>query len=492
MSEEYILNAEGNFFLQDDLSEVFEWITCTGVGDIALPQGDKTPLYCPKPLHSGEYEIVGFVTGDIGAGTYSLEKPLASVWNVLIELKCQFQGRVNWVCRGSRVDPLNYEVAALLLKSDFNTKGISNPVRTPEGTSARVNTTGGVNFTHLMMIYRLNISRHTLTNPMVGLGVYFLPQQCEDRAGDARDVLQVGIIGCILADEEGYLYESEIKKTFDGSTWAAVGTDPYAYGGGTKALWIFETVDGMKFLVFRMTPVVGHGPECAYSTDLGDSWTNVEMDPVHGIGINACDLAAAKVVAVGTLGRIYTSMDQGANWTIAVAGELGTETLRDVNFYNKRQGYAVGDSARFLYTENGAVNWFAGTCALAAGADLLSVATNMKGHVFVTTNDGRVLVSEDEGDNWDTRLDMGAGTIPWIKFDWEADYVGWLIHNPAVGRGQIYRSEDGGASWQQITGMPLNLGLNWGHIGDQNKVIVVGNDEPLDENIFVASTSPTI
>lgn len=489
MSEEYILNAEGNFFMQEELSDVFEWLTCTGVGDISLPQGDKTPLYCPDPLHSGKSEIVGFVTGDIGAGTYSLEKPLSSVWNVLVELRCQFQGRVNWVARGSRVDPQNYEVAALLLRSEFSTKGISNPVRMPEGTPARVNTTGNVDFTHLMMIYRLNLSQHTVENTADALGVYFLPQHCEDRAGDARGVLEYGIIGLDNPSYPGYLYDSEIKRTKTGTTWVATATDPYAYGGGTQALLMFETVDAVKLLVFRHSAVPGFPPECSYSTDWGATWTNVPMGAVLGHGINRVAMAAAKVIAVGGDGYIYSSMDQGATWETVSAGVLTAQDLNGIAFYTNRQGYVVGDNNAFLYTENGGSTFFAGT-GPAAGVDLLSVDVNMRGHVFVTTNDGRLFVSEDDGDTWAVRLNFGAGTIPWVEFDREAMYVGALAHNPAVGRGQLYRSEDGGASWQQLPGMPDNSGLNNGHVGDANHIIVVGNEH--DGNTFIVSTAPTL
>lgn len=484
----FILNGEGNFFLQQELSEEFVWLTCTGVGDIGIPQGDRTPVYCADPLNSGQFQISGFVRGDPAAGTYTLEKPLASTWNVLLEVLCDFQGRINWVCRGNRMNPSNYEVAVVMVGSEFSSKGIANPVRTPEGTMARVNTNGNVEFLTPIVLYRLNISQHTLSNTADGNGIFFMPYRCEDRCGPARGLLEHGLIGCDNPSYPGYLYDSDVKKTVDGSSWAAVATDPYAYGGGTKGIQIFETIDSQKYVTFRYSQVPGFPAECAISTDGGDTWANVPIGAVNNQAVLGVGMCQAAMFVACTGGYIYSSIDQGTSWTVESAGALTTEDLRDVRFYNDRQGYIVGDNNVFLYTQDGGNTWYAGT-GPAAGVDLLSVAVNRKGFVFVSTNDGRVFYSEDEGDTWTVRVNMGAGSIPWIRFDDAARYIGGFVHNPASGRAYLYRSENGGASWWQIAGMPNNSGLNWGFIGDANHIAVVGNAH--SGSTFVASTAPS-
>lgn len=485
----YIMNMEGNFFLQQEMADVFAWLTCTGVGDLNVPQGDRTPMYCPDPLNSGKFKIEGFVRGDPAPGTYTLTKPLLSVWNHLLEMKCDFVGRINWVCRGNRMDPRNYEVAALMVGSEFNTKGITDPVRAPEGGNpARVMTSGNIDFMDFLVIYQVNIAQHTLSNTADALGVFFLPERCEDRCGSARGLCEFGIVGCDNPSYPAYLYDSEIKKTFDGSTWAATATDPYAYGGGTKALWIFETLGGERFVVFRHDPVAGHPAECSWSEDRGDTWNNVEIGAVNNQGVNSVELCQARMVIVCTGGYIYSSIDQGTTWTVESAGTLTTEDLNDIDFYDSSTGYVVGNANAFLYTDDGGETWYAGT-GPAAGVDLLSVAVNRKGYVFVSTDDGRVFRSTDEGDTWAVAVNHGAGAIPWIQFDDQADYVGAYIHNPASGRGQLYRSEDGGASWFQLAGMPNNSGLNWGHMCDHNHIVVVGDTQ--GGTTFIASTSVT-
>jgi hypothetical protein len=93
----------------------------------------------------------------------------------------------------------------------------------------------------------------------------------------------------------------------------------------------------------------------------------------------------------------------------------------------------------------------------------------------VGTDDGRVFRSEDGGLTWVLALDLGGGTIDFIGFEPDANYVGFLVHNDGAMLGSVHRSEDGGASWFVVPGMPANLGINDGHICDLNTAFFVGN-----------------
>jgi len=272
---DYIMNGEGNFFYQLERASPFKWLTCTGVGDIDIPMGDRTPIYCPDPLNSGHYKIDGFVKGDAGAGTYSLSRPLQTVYNWLMNLKCDFQGRVNWVCRGNRMDPQNYEVACIMNRSEFSRRGIPVPVRAPDGSDARVLTNGDVSFLDLLWIYSLAIDRQAVTNTADGNAVFFLPERCEDRCGAARALCEEGIVGTDNPEYPGDLYGTEMKYTKNGgATWGLAPTDPFVYGGDIYAVFMFETLTGARWLAFRGTPVLGAPAECAWSTDYGVTWDN--------------------------------------------------------------------------------------------------------------------------------------------------------------------------------------------------------------------------
>lgn len=486
---DYIMNAEGNFFYQLQRSSPFSWLTCTGVGDISLPAGDRTPMYCPDPLNSGVFKIEGFVRGDRGAGTYSLSKPLVGVYNWLMELKCDFQGRINWVCRGNRMDPRNWEIACIMHQSEISRRGVANPARLPDGSDARVLTNADISFIELLWLYNLTIERQTVTNTADGRAIFFLPERCEDRCGPARGLCEYGIIGTENPSYPGYLYDSEVKYTkTGGASWAQAATDPFAYGGHIYAVYIFETVAGQRWIVFRGSPVVGAPAECAVSEDEGATWTNVYIGAINNQGVNAVALCGAKLVVACTGGYIYESETQGSSWAVEEAGAETTEDLNDIAFKDDRTGHCVGNNNAFLRTNNGGGDW-AAVAGPAAGTNLLSVAINDKGHVFVSNNAGALYRSEDGGDNWDVVVNMGVGTITRVRFDSAAHYIGGMLWNTAAPRGYFYRSEDGGATWFQEGDMPNNSGLNDLFMCDHNHIAFVGNVH--GGSTFIAMAQPT-
>ena len=65
---------------------------------------------------------------------------------------------------------------------------------------------------------------------------------------------------------------------------------------------------------------------------------------------------------------------------------------------DRETGYAVGNNNAFIYTTNG-TDWYART-GPAAGVNLLSVAINTAGDVFVGGADGNLYRSEDGGVTW--------------------------------------------------------------------------------------------
>ncbi len=487
MAEDFITSAEGNFFQQTERANPFGWLTCTGVGDIDIPLGDRTPQYCQDPLSSGKFKIVDYIRGEPGAGTYSLTKPLSKVANWLLELECDFVGRINWVCRGVRQDPRNYEVAVLMLDSGAIRKGIPAPVAMAGADEARVNTNMDVNFSLPMVLYHLAWAQQEVTNTADAWAVYFMPQRCEDRCGPARGLCEVGIIG--LDGPGAYIYEAEIKKTLNGGAdWDAAPTDPYTWGGRTEAVYILETVSGRRFIVWRGEPVIPQPAECSYSDDDGVTWTNVTIGAIAQQAVNDVTVAGAMFLIACTDGYIYSSEDQAETWSIQEGGVETAESVRAITTYGNA-GYAVCNGNIFLFTSNvqaASPDWASRT-GPAVGFDLLSIDVNDKGHIFVGTSDARLFRSEDEGLTWALVIDFGAGTIDDVMFEEKGNYVGALIWNNATPVGAVYRSEDGGATWPQIANMPTNVGLNALHMCDQNTISVVGN--AVGGSTFIARTT---
>lgn len=484
----FVTNAEGNFFVQLTRGSVFEWLTCTGIGDVDIPQGERTPVYCPDPANSGYFQIEGFVRGDAGAGTYSITKPITTVYNFLLDQNCAYTGRINWVCRGLREDPRNFEMAALLIDSEMSRKGIGNPVRGPEDTEARVNTNADVSFIYATMIYPLTLNRQSLVNTVDANAIYFLPERCEDRCGAARGLCTEGVMG--MDRGAGYLYDSELKYTTDGgSNWAAAAVDPFTWGGNIGDVLILETVIGERILAARGEAVAAAPPEVAYSDDWGASWTNLTVGAVVNIGINRLKMNEARVFACMDGGYIWYTANQGVGWVNVENAVETVQNLNDMAFYDN-YGYCVGNSNVVLRSVDSGASWDSIT-GPAVAVNMLSCEVNDKGHLFVGTNDGRLFRSEDQGDNWTEWVDHTSGSIDWIGREElrSNGYVMAYIYNNATPVGSLYRSDDGGATWWEIPNMPTNAGLNGGYICDPNNIFVCGNAQ--GGTSFVAKASPS-
>jgi photosystem II stability/assembly factor-like uncharacterized protein len=484
----FITNLEGNFFYQTKRDVVAEWLTCTGVGDIDVPAGEPTAVYCPDPLNSGQLKLDGFTQGVAASGTYSLEKPLASTYNFLLDLNCEMVGRINWVCRGVRQDPRNYEVAVLMMASTPSRKGLPAPVA-HSGDEARVMTNMDLAFSPFMVVHRLQLLRQEVTNDSHALSVFFFPQRCEDRCGPARGLCEEGVIG--MVGPGAYVYDGEIKKTHDGgANWGITPFDPYTWGGDTGAILGLETVTGERIVAFRSEAVAGAPAECAYTDDYGaTAWNNVVIGVLNGQYVIDAEIVGGSILCVTNFGRIFRSRDQAVTWTEMYPGTVAVQ-FNDICFDAAGQnGYVAANGNNLMYTTGGPGGTWYVAVGPAIGTNLLSCAVNDKGHLFVGTDDGRLFRSEDGGATWVPAgaawIDFGGGTIDWIAFEPQANYCGFLVYNTAAGVGQVHRTEDGGASWFELPGMPANNGINDGHICDANNAFFVGDVETVSGTTFI-------
>lgn len=484
---EFITAGEGDFFVQVERAEMFSHLSCVGVGDLPLPKGDLTPVYCPDPAQKGKFKIEGFIQGTPATPTVTITRPLSSVANWLLEQPCDFVGWVTYGCAGQRADPENYDLGVLLFGMTIsNSRILAEAVAMGPDNESRVNTNADVSYLDRLLVYRLSFNRLGMNNVAAANGIAFLPQRCEDRCGPARDACQEGYMAL-----DGTLYDAEAKYSLNGDTWTATTADPFAAGGNASKVVVVETAGvGHRAIYARSTSVAGTPAEIAYTSDRGETWTNVDVGSVAGQAINMLIAYGGKLFIAATGGYIYVSEDNADTWDALEEANETTEDLRDIVMYSLTQGYAVGNNNVFLYTTDGE-GWNSRVGPVTA-TNLLSVAVNDKGHVFVGAADGGLYVSESEGatGTWLTRRSFGAGSIDRIVFDDTHRYVGVLIHNTAAGVGMVYRTKNGGASWQLLGGQvgAWNRGLNDISICDQNTLVVVG--EVHEGTTFVAKTSP--
>ena len=205
------------------------------------------------------------------------------------------------------------------------------------------------------------------------------------------------------------------------------------------------------------------------TTDGGDSWessvidigdTNLGISMIHGHSEQIAWLVAFPRGA-NQFGGIYKTTDGGDNWTKQESASYSTSSsfANVVYFWDENVGFAQGDpiNGEFeLYvTTNGGNNW-----NQVPGSSIPNPLGGEYGYtrqmevvgdnVWFTTNRGRIFFSPDRGNNWDVYesplSDFGSaeenGSLSFSDVQ-----NGIIIDNS----GNVYRSFNGGFSWEQIS-----------------------------------------
>lgn len=475
---DFIEGLDGDFYSQFRFRDPFEHEECVEMGDIPDQQGDFTNVFCPDPLRKSRVVVDGKLQGDPPTNATTIRIPVSHSGNSLITANCEFQGFIGWACDGLRSIVDNFQSGMVLLGLRRTDSPIGAPVVQSRGANTRLEGTVNLAFDSRHFIYFLQVNPVTMTNIANANSIVMLPEQCESKCAAARDLCTEGYMGL-----DGTLYDSEVKYTTDGTSWAQTTVDPFDEGGDTGDIVIFTLHNRHRAVVARESQSVWAPAEVAWTTDWGVTWTNVDVGAVAAQVITAMVMKGGWIYAACTGGDIYRSKDMGSQWEQVATG-VTLQNLQGIAMQDKVTGYAVGNNNAFLYTTNGD-DWYA-RVGPAVGVNLLSVAVNAAGDVFVGAADGNLYRSEDSGQNW---IDVngaaggvwhafGTGSIDKVKFDEDTGYFGGLIFNSEAPLGTFYRSFDGGASWREegdgVAGV-WNSGLTDFYICDQNHFYVVGN-----------------
>jgi len=177
--------------------------------------------------------------------------------------------------------------------------------------------------------------------------------------------------------------------------------------------------------------------------------------------------AGERLVALGDRGVVVLSDDRGASWT--QAAEVPAQVLlTGVCFFDARRGVAVGHDEVVLVTGDGGDHWRIAHYAPAAQRPLLDVWCGAGGAAIAVGAYSTYLVSADGGASWSERpfkaspAPRSAGVARATRDSSGIEATGGGYHlNRIVGAsasrlylageaGHLYRSEDGGASWQEL------------------------------------------
>jgi photosystem II stability/assembly factor-like uncharacterized protein len=227
-----------------------------------------------------------------------------------------------------------------------------------------------------------------------------------------------------------------------------------------------------RILVARGTTDAGDVAEVAYSDDEGGNWTQVDVGTTNGefgqgkgclFAFNQFDVWFAT-----TEGNIFKSEDGGATWGVRENGIITTDPYNQIEFIDPQTGYAVGDNGVVARTINGGVTFGQVTDPSGAADNILSLDVLSRDRLWAGDDMGVLYVSTDGATTWSTRSFGGSGSsIVDIKF--ANNYVGFLLEDD-----DIYKTINGGFSWEVQSDMISNQGLVAMYVCGTNLVYVAG------------------
>jgi len=261
----------------------------------------------------------------------------------------------------------------------------------------------------------------------------------------------------------------------------------------TSALAAQRILNGAALAGNRVV-VIGQRGHVLYSDDQGGTWTQASV-PVSADLVAVHFPTATKGWAVGHSGVVLATTDGGKTWVKQLDGRAAAQAMLeyyekhgadaallgeakrfadegpdkpflDVWFDDEKVGYVVGAFNLVFRTDDGGAHW----------VPWFDRTENPKRyHLYAVRRVGEDLYAAGE-QGIVLKLDAKAQRFRAVRTPYDGTYFG-ITGKPgsvlAFGlRGNVYRSADGGASWQKVdTGIPV--GLTGGAVTPDGRIVLV-------------------
>jgi photosystem II stability/assembly factor-like uncharacterized protein len=215
------------------------------------------------------------------------------------------------------------------------------------------------------------------------------------------------------------------------------------------------------------------------SSDRGRSWQSVKGPVVAGNPWSATVTAYGSRVLMwaSSSGNLSLSVDGGASWREVGAGGPGQDAIDSVWFFNSREGLAIGRNGSYVKTRDGGLTW---TDVAQPGATGWRRMQFLPGSDlgWVISGSGTLFKSTDRGATWLSPVAATSATVPYASdFHLIDAKSGWAVtpypSHTTQGSG-IYKTVDGGNSWQAVTAASSIEGLATVRFADASNGVAMG------------------
>lgn len=136
-------------------------------------------------------------------------------------------------------------------------------------------------------------------------------------------------------------------------------------------------------------------------------------------------------------GKIFKTTNSGTNW---VQQTTSSTVLFDIFFYNANTGISCGGD-KIYKTTNGGINWNGVFNNSNSIPSLLCISPIDVNNIIVVGDDGYIIKSSNNGNNWSVLYGSSAGIINSMWFT--STLNGFAVNSS----GYLYKTSNGGANW---------------------------------------------
>jgi xyloglucan-specific exo-beta-1,4-glucanase len=210
------------------------------------------------------------------------------------------------------------------------------------------------------------------------------------------------------------------------------------------------TTTGLAVAGQNTNKIVRVGNAMYYSTDMGVTWTQSNMNGSYG------------KVALSANGNIvlhspqqssvtYRSTDNGSSWS-TVTGLSFNEARPVGDPVNSNKFYAYNpENGAVMMSTNGGSSFSQASTVSSWGSKVIRLAPGMEGHVWIALNNGGLARSTNSGQSFSTISGVSnCGAVGFGVAAAGANYPTIFIWGTVNNVRGIYRSTDQGASWVRV------------------------------------------